>query len=600
MLDLTGAGRGFGGRLVLSLLLGAATVAAGVTLLATASYVISAAALGTSLLLLTLPIYVVRISGLARAASRYGERLVSHDATFRLLARVRVRFYERLEPLAPARLLEHRSGDLLSRITSDVDELQNLYLRGIHPFLVAALTTLLTGGFLYLFSPALALAAVAVLIAAGIGVPLLAMALTRGLGRREITLRSELRNGLVDGVQGVGDLLASGREGDQRRLVGDLDAGLGAVQRRGALVSGLQRALGEALPGLAALLVLVMTVPLVASGEVRGVYLAALVLVAVGAFEAIGPLGAAFRAIGKSLSAGDRLSGVISAEPRVSDPPEPVPVGAEPHMEPRVEFRGVGFRYAGDEPLALRGVDFTAEPGARVAVVGPSGSGKTTLAHLLLRFWDPEEGVVRLGGHNVRRYRQEDLREAVGLVSQESYIFNDTLRGNLLLARPEASEAELEHAVEMARLSGVVERLPGGLDTLLGEQGERLSGGERQRLSVARTLLRDPPVLVLDEATADLDAATERDLREAFATAARGRTTIQITHRLVGLEGTDEILVMDAGRIVERGTHAELLREGGLYHRMVEVQRQMLTEPAPEHASRVSNVSHPDQINRGG
>jgi thiol reductant ABC exporter CydC subunit len=587
LLDPTGAGRGLGGRLSLSLLLGAATVASGVTLLATASYVISAAALGTSLLLLTLPIYVVRISGLARAASHYGERLVSHDATFRMLARVRVRFYERLEPLAPARLLEHRSGDLLSRITADVDELQNLYLRGLHPLLVAALTTLLAGGFLYLFSPALALAAVALLVASGLGVPLLVRALSRGLGRREISLQADLRNGLVDGVQGLTDLLASGREPDQRRLIGDLDARLGAVQRRGALVSGLQRALGEAMPGLAALLVLIIAIPVVASGEIRGVYLAVLVLVAVGAFEAIGPLGEAFRAAGKSLAAADRLSEVASAKPRVSDPEEPLVVGAEP----RVEFERVGFRYAEAELPALDDVSFTVQPGSRIAVVGPSGSGKTTLAHLLLRFWDPEEGAVRLGGNDVRRYRQEDLREAVGLVSQGTHIFNDTLRDNLLLARPEATEEELEHAVEVARLSEVVERLPEGLDTLLGEQGERLSGGERQRLSVARTLLRDPPVLVLDEATADLDAATERDLREAFATAARGRTTIQITHRLVGLEEMDEILVMDSGRIVERGTHAELIRRHGLYHRMVNIQRQMLTEPATNH------MSH---TNRGG
>jgi ATP-binding cassette subfamily C protein CydC len=359
------------------------------------------------------------------------------------------------------------------------------------------------------------------------------------------------------------------------------------VQRRGALVSGLQRALGEAMPGLAALLVLIIAIPVVASGEIRGVYLAVLVLVAVGAFEAIGPLGEAFRAAGKSLAAADRLSEVASAKPRVSDPEEPLVVGAEP----RVEFERVGFRYAEAELPALDDVSFTVQPGSRIAVVGPSGSGKTTLAHLLLRFWDPEEGAVRLGGNDVRRYRQEDLREAVGLVSQGTHIFNDTLRDNLLLARPEATEEELEHAVEVARLSEVVERLPEGLDTLLGEQGERLSGGERQRLSVARTLLRDPPVLVLDEATADLDAATERDLREAFATAARGRTTIQITHRLVGLEEMDEILVMDSGRIVERGTHAELIRRHGLYHRMVNIQRQMLTEPATNH------MSH---TNRGG
>lgn len=573
---LLGASRGVGGRMTLSLLLGAATVASGVTLLATASYVISAAALGTSLLLLTLPIYVVRLSGLARAAGRYGERLVSHDATFRILARVRVRFYERLEPLAPARLMERRSGDLLSRITGDVDELQNLYLRGLHPLLVAALTTLLAGGFLYLFSPSLALVAVAMLAGAGIGVPLLVRALSRGLGRRELALQSELRSRLVDGVQGLGDLLAAGREGDQRRRVEELDGELGTVQRRGSLIDGLQRALGEALPGLAALAVLALAAPLVVSGEIRGVYLAALALVAMGAFEAIGPLGDALRATGKSLAAADRISEITGEEPRVVDPADPLPVGAEP----RVEFERVSFRYSEGETPALSQVSFTVEPGSRVAVVGPSGSGKTTVAHLLLRFWDPEGGKVRLGGHDVRGYRQEDLRENIGLVSQGTHLFNDTLQGNLLLAKPDATDGEIENAVETARLSEVAKELPYGLDTLMGEQGGRLSGGERQRLSVARTLLRDPPVLVLDEATADLDAATERELREAFASIAHGRTTIQITHRLVGMEEMDEILVMDAGRIVDRGSHEELIQRHGLYRRMVEVQREMLTEVA--------------------
>ena len=561
-------------RVVLAVLFGVLTVASNVGLLAVAAYVISAAAIVPYLSLLAIPVYLVRFFSVSRAASRYAERLVSHDVTFGLLANLRTWFYGRLEPLAPARLLRYRSGDLLSRIVKDVEELENVYLRIVSPSVVALLVSLLAFITLYVFDPALAFVALGFLTATGVGVPLLVRTLSRGLGLRQLHLRAELNARIVDDVQGVQDILAFGREGGEMREISALNGKLDRVQRRMAFVTGLQNSLSDLLMNLALVAILVPAVPLVAAGEIDGVYLAFLALVTLGSFEAIAPLGTAFQFLGRSISAGERLFEIVDAKPRVEDPPQPLP----PPADDALEFDRVSFRYEEDGPLVLEDVTFALRPGGRVAVVGPSGSGKSTLVNLALRFWDPEGGEVRLGGRDVRGYAQEDLRARMGVVSQNTHIFNDTLRANLLLARPEAGEAALGEALARAQLAGLVEHLPQGLDSYVGEQGSQLSGGERQRLAVARALLKDAPLLVLDEATANLDTVTERELVAAVRDLMRGRTTLVITHRLVALEEMDEILVLDEGRVVERGTHAELAHAGGLYRRMLDVQREMLVE----------------------
>jgi ATP-binding cassette subfamily C protein CydC len=559
-------------RVALAVLLGVATVASNVGLLATAAYVISAAVLVPLLGYLAVPVYLVRLFGVSRAGARYAERMVSHSLTFKLLADLRVWFYARLEPLAPARLLRYRSGDLLSRIVRDVEELENVYLRIVSPIAVAAIISLLASLIFYVFDPTLALVALGFLAATGAGVPLLVGRLARGLGRRQLELRAELNARIVDGVRGVQDLLALGREDDRRREVAALNRELGRVQGRMAFITGLQDALSDLMMNLAMLAVLVLAIPLVAGGEIRGVYLAFLALVILGSFEAVQPLGTAFGFLGRSVGAGERLLEIVDAEPEVTDPAKPV----SPTPDHTLEFDRVGFRYETDGPPVLEEITFTLRPGKRVAVVGPSGAGKSTLAHLVLRFWDPASGRIRLGGRDVREYAQDDVRAQIGVVSQDTHVFNDTLRGNLLLARPEATDADLRRVVARSQLSELVERLPRGLETPLGEQGLRLSGGERQRLSVARALLKDAPLLVLDEPTANLDPVTERELLDAVHEPAQDRATLVITHRLVRMEEMDEVLVLDGGRVVERGSHEELMGARGLYRRMVEVQRGVL------------------------
>ena len=559
-------------HLSLAILLGVATVVGNVGLLATAAYVISAAALMPLLAALAGPIYLVRLFGVGRAAARYAERMVSHSLTFKLLADLRTWFYARMEPLAPTRLLRYRTGDLLSRIVKDVDELENVYLRVVSPVVVAVIVSLLTCLLFYVFGPSLAFVSLGFLAVAGVGVPLLVRALTRGLGRRQLKLRAELNSRIVDDIQGVQDLLAFGQEHDRLREICALNRRLDRVQKRMAFITGLQNALGDLIMNLAMLAILALSIPLVAGGELPGVYLAFLALVILGSFEAVHPLGTAFQFLGRSVEAGKRLFEVVDAEPEVTDPPRPLP----PPKAQALEFDGVSFGYEKDGPPVLEDVTFALTPGKRVAVVGPSGAGKSTLVHLLLRFWDPSGGEVRLGGRDIREYTQEDLRREFAVVSQDTHVFNGTLRTNLLLAKQRATDEELESVLGRAQLSKLVERLPNGLDGPLGEQGLSLSGGERQRLAFARALLKGAPLLVLDEPTANLDPITERGLLDTTYELMRDRATLVVTHRLVRMEEMDEILVLDSGRIVERGTHGELVLAGGLYHEMLETQRDML------------------------
>ena len=560
-------------QVALAILLGVGTMATNIGLLTVAAYLIAASALKILLSQLALPMFLVQVFGASRAFLRYAERLVSHNVTFKLLADLRTWLYGRLEPVSPARLLGYRSGDLLARIVKDVEELENVYLRALSPLIVAMLISFLTFSLLYVFfDPSLAFVVLGFLALAGIGVPLLVNVLARKLGRRQLKLRAELNAQIVDGLQGVQDLLALGQAAKQQERISALGLKLGRAQRRMASITGLQDALGDLTMNLAMWTVLILAIPLVNEGRIGGVYLAFLVLLVLGSFEAVRPLGGAFQFLGRSLGAGERLFEIADMKPHVLGPGKPLPAPTRHTLE----FDHVGFRYEEDEPLVLEKISFKVEPGSRVAIVGPSGSGKSTIVNLALRFWGPTHGTVQLGGHDLRRYVEKDLRETIGVVAQDTYLFNETLRNNLLLAKPGASDSEISSALERAQLAELINRLPQGLDSWIGEQGLRLSGGERQRLAVARVLLKDAPVLILDEPTANLDPSTEHRLLTEIYELTRGRATLVVTHRLVHMERMDEILVLNQGRIVERGAHHQLFEAKGLYTRMVEVQNQML------------------------
>jgi ATP-binding cassette subfamily C protein CydC len=562
--------------IALAILLGSVMIASNIGLLGMAAYLIAASALGPLLVLLSIPMYFVRAASVVRALSRYAERLISHNATFHLLARIRVWTYSRIEPQAPAHLLTQRSGDMLARLVADIEELQNFYLQAVSPIVTALVISLFTFAIFSIFSMGLAWVALAFLAVAGSGVPLLAASLSRGLGKQQVRARAELNTQVVDGLQGMQDVLAFGRSHAQLESVAACDRSLGRVQRCMAMITGLQIALNDLLMNTAMWALIILAIPLVTTRYIDGVYLGVIGLLIVASFEAVQPLAPAFQRLGHSLAAAERVFAVADALPPVIESATPQPVPADPGGY-YLSFEHVHFTYCPGGREVLSDISFNLRPGCRVAMVGPSGAGKSTLARLALRFWEPASGVIRLNGQNISRYSLRDLRDLIGVVAQDTYIFNDTLRANLLLARSGASEAEIEAAVEQAQLSDFVRQLPRGLKTWVGEQGLQLSGGERQRLAIARTLLKNAPILILDEVTANLDPLTEQALLDTLDELSWGRITLHITHRLLAMERMDEILVLDHGRIVERGTHDELLAMEGLYRQLFDVQRGVLT-----------------------
>jgi ATP-binding cassette subfamily C protein CydC len=401
----------------------------------------------------------------------------------------------------------------------------------------------------------------------------------RGLGKHHVALRAELNARTVDGIQGMQDLLACGDASRRQHSICALTRAIASVEQRMALISGLQRTLHDLAMNLAVWTTLLLAIPLVTHRAIAGIYLAFLVLVVMGSFEGVQPLGQAFQFLGRTVAAGERLFEIVDTAPQVTDPVTDSREACDSPESQALQVDQVSFAYRAEEGLVLDQISLDVAAGSWVAVVGPSGSGKSTLAHLILRFWDPTSGEIRIGGHNIRDYALDDLRSMVGVVAQDTHIFADTLRHNLLLARPDAAEGEIAQALERAQLAEFVDGLPRGLDTWVGEQGLRLSGGERQRLAMARTLLKDAPILLLDEPTANLDPLTEQALLAAIHELMRGRTVLTISHRLIGMERMDEILVLDHGRIVERGTHGGLIAAHGLYRQMLDVQNQMFVLP---------------------
>lgn len=568
--------------MLLATLLGALTIGSGVALMATSAYLISAAALHPSVAVLQVAIVGVRFFGIARGVFRYVERLVSHSATFRLLTNLRTWFYRALEPLVPARLLTVRqgeqveSGDLLRRVVADIDLLQNFYIRIIAPPAVALLIGLGTWLLLGAFNPLLALVFALLYLLASVVVPLLSHLLSRHLGAQQVETRARLHAFLVDSVQGLADLAAFNQEERQTERIQQLNARLNKLQMAQARVSGIQGALSSLLLNLTGWLMLLLAIPLVSAGQINGVFLALLVLTALASFEGVLPLPGAFQQLGASLAAAQRLFEIVDAPPAVQPPPQPA---AQP-SDYRIEARALSFRYAPEEPEVLHDISFNVSQNRCMAIVGPSGSGKSTLAHLLLRYWDYEHGHILLGDQELRNYEQDDLYRLVSVVEQDTYLFNTTIRENLLLARPDASEEELIQAARQAQLHDFVLTLPDGYETRVGEQGLRLSGGERQRIAIARAFLKDAPILILDEPTVNLDAIAERAVLDSIRTLRTGRTTILITHRLSALDMADEILVLQGGQSSERGSHEALLQAEGLYCHMWIQQSDNISLPA--------------------
>ena len=541
------------------------------------------------------------------------ESWFAHDMAFRMLAEMRIALYDKLDRLAPAYLVRRRTGDLVAMATHDVELVEYFFAHTVAPFFVAVFVPAVVIGTLGWFGWPMALALIPFLAVVALS-PFLARHRIDVQGSRAREAFGDMNAHAVDTIQGLSEILAF------QRIRSRAAEFVTRIERHTALrlpfFSDLtkQTAVLEAATGLGGLVVVATGAHLTGTGALEPAMLPMLTLLAMSAFLPVSEIAHIGRQLADTLGATRRLYAVHNEVEVVTDGPgvddrsymaraayaDVAPLGprgavASPPVELasgraalpdlggaaasrpggiEIQVREVAFSYFANRRLALDGATFTVPAGKTLALVGPSGAGKTTAAHLLMRFWDPGSGVIRFDGHDLREYRLDDLRDRVALVTQDTYLFNETLRSNILLAKPEATEAELDHAVRSASLDTFVGALPEGLETRVGERGVRLSGGQRQRVAIARAFLKDAPVLILDEATSHLDAVNEQAVRFALEELMSERTTIVIAHRLSTVRNADRIVVLDAGRTEETGSHDELIARGGLYSRLV--GRQMM------------------------
>ncbi len=559
------------GRMFIGTVSGAVALTSAVGLLSLSGWFLSAAAFAgmTAVTAQTFnfffPSVGVRLFAFTRIAARYGERIISHDTTFHILKTLRVRFYQKIEPLAPACLVKYRSGEILTRLVSDIDALDNLYIRILSPAVSALMIMVALGIFLGLFDMVLSATACGFFIIAVVAVPWKASLSGMSVGRNLAETVGMLRTQTIEGLQGLTDLIIFGAMDKHLERLAGQHKQLILLQKKMSHIRGLSNASISFLSGAAVWIVLYIGVSMVDSGKLPGEFLACTALAVWAAFEAAVPLAHAFQHLGRTVEASERIHEITSMTPSVVFAKKFI--GNPERFD--IHFENIRFQYLEDTQPVLDGFSLRIAHGCRTALVGETGCGKSTLVHLLTRTYDPNEGSIRIGGMDLKQFTENDLRKTITVISQHSHIFNGTVADNLKIARADAGEPELFHALEKVRLADFVHSLPEGLNTWVGEGGQRFSGGQIRRLALARAVLHDAPVWVLDEPTEGLDKITEWEVTRSLFNHARQRTMLIITHRLLDFQRMDQISVMDKGRVVASGQHHELVETDERYRNIV-------------------------------
>ena len=554
---------------VLAVLLAVGTILAGIGLMTSSGYLVSRSAERPLIVDLFMVTAAVRFFGISRAVVRYFERVVAHDLTFKILLRIRTTFYERLDAFSQKWLMTKRPGELLTGMTSDIETMQNVYLRILSPVIVAVIICSITFALLLFFDVALAIAVLLIFLVNGLAVPVLARRLARGTGKKERRAAGTMKVFMVDKIQGMHDALWLNNQESMLRDFSGIQQHIKEVQHSNANTSGLVEGLNALLANLAVFASLLLAIPLVLNGDIRGVMLAALVLGVFSSFEALQGLSTAFVRYDGFREAARNLTFLTKP-----DKTTPAQTGGQERKvagHPRIVFRNVSFAYDQTHEV-VNDISFELNPRQKTAIVGPTGSGKSTLINLLTSLWTPGGGEILVNDTPITQLDMKHYRSKLGIVSQDTYIFNSSVRENLLIADAGASDRQLESMLKEVGLDFLASKL----DLLLGSQGMKLSGGERQLFALARTLLKKSDIWVFDELSANMDAATERKILNKLWSTLENRTLLTVTHRLVDMEKMDQILVLKNGKIIERGDHSTLIQARGLYANMYSQQMELI------------------------
>ena len=563
--------RGYFGLMALAIVSGVLNQGATIASAALGAYMVGQVAVGATAADLRTPAVALGAAVILRAVMAWAEMWVAHDLAYRILAELRGHLYSAIERLAPGYLIQRRSGDVASTAMADIETAEWFYAHTVGTFVVAVVVPLLafaTLGAMH-WTLALVLLPFAVLVA---GAPLV---LRRRAARQGDALRADLGNlnaEVVDGVQGLRELVAFG---SQRRFLANLESHSNRLVRS-QLVYGMRAGIEQgavvAFMSCGMLSVVAVAAVHVSRGEMDPAFYPVAITLAIFVFVPICAVASVAQSLGIVFASADRAFQLLREPAPVTDAPGATP--PDPDVEPRVSFAGVTFGYPGGGDPAIQDVSFEIAPGETVALVGHSGAGKTTCASLLMRFWDADAGTIAIGGHDVRHMPQRSLREIIAWVPQDIYLFNTSLRENIRMARPRANDAEVENAARTALAHEFITEMPRGYDTVAGERGVRMSGGQRQRIAIARALLKNSPVLVLDEAVSSLDTRNEQELNLALHAVRQGRATLVIAHRLSTIRSADRIVVLEEGRVVEQGTHDDLLARGRAYRSLIAAQTE--------------------------
>ena len=546
--------------MLLASLMGFLTIGSSIGLLMTSAYVIAKAALHPHIGELSIAIVGVRFFGISRGLLRYAERLFSHEVTFNLLAKFRVWFFKSIEPLVPSKTGKFTSGDLLARVVSDVESLEHVFIRVLSPPFVAFAIGVLVSAIFAFFNVVFVIAFLVPYLLAGVGVPYLTYKLSAKYGEDIILLRARLTELSLDGIEGKNELIFFGKVENHNSEFNEVNRRLIKLQRKMKLISGMNESLIGLSMNIAVIIIFITSIPLVQNGLINGISLSVLTLGTMVAFEAVLPIPLALQYLNSSIKAGDRLFQIT--EQTIEDEKN-----KSPNLNgDNIELKNVCFSYRENEEV-LKEISIKIDTNEKIAIIGGSGAGKSSIINLLLNFWKTNSGSITIDNIDYNEISEEEIRAEYSVIPQKVFLFSDTIKGNLLIAKPDATDEDLWNVLQKAELKYLVESLPNKLDTWIGNQGKQLSGGERKRIAIARAILKDSNIFICDEITADLDSVNEMNIINTIHSVTKEKSLIYITHRLVDMDKFDSIYLIENGKIVSVGSHAELITNSDEYQK---------------------------------